>query len=713
GQVPALLLRMPVFVGHPARGLGAEHDRRHAPRRPRTDAVAAGEVAVELAFGDVAGLRIEGARAADAVDREAAQRLAVVVPGVEVPVVPVVGDALRGHRAPGLLVGRARAVVEGELLALQHRRAHGAERLLVHAPAAVRDHAHAFDRPVLAGRMLVEQLVDARLQRRQRARQHPATAAREQLLGGQQRVQFVGIEPQAGQFEAPALLGVVAEAGFAVADHRRHQRVAQEGQVAVDRGAGAFELFAQARHRDRVARGLEDAVQGKDAFVSVHVPDYAPPGAGWSRFAGHRAAPPAAGRDCSRAAGHAPCAPVRAKEDDHARGQQHDIGAQCASGGARVAARLARAQTEAGMALWLTLAVLVGAIALFVTEKLRVDVVALLVMTALMVTGVITVPEALSGFSSQATVMVAAMFVLSGALQRNGALVAVGEVLSRIRWQWLFMLVMLVLVASVAAFVNNTATVAVFLPLVLAASTANRWAPSKFLIPLSYMSQAAGVCTLIGTSTNLLVDAMGREAVGVGFTLFEFAPLGIVFVGICMLYLMTVGRWLLPDRGVPGSEETEHVGRYVAELLVPPDSDAIGLRREQVVPESIDDAVVLEILRRGRPVSSAGTVEAGDRLLVRGEWRQVRAVRKARKLRVDHVAGDIDGDAADAERVQVEAMVSPGSHLIGNTLAGMRFGHMYRARVQGIHRRLLDIRQPLDQVQLSLGDVLLLDAPEP
>ncbi|HLT43651.1 MAG TPA: SLC13 family permease [Luteimonas sp.] len=365
------------------------------------------------------------------------------------------------------------------------------------------------------------------------------------------------------------------------------------------------------------------------------------------------------------------------------------------------------------MDLWLTLAVLVGAIALFVTEKLRVDVVALLVMTALMVTGVITVPEALSGFSSQATVMVAAMFVLSAALQRNGALVAVGEILSRIRWRWLFLLVMLVLVASVSAFINNTATVAVFLPLVLAASTANRWAPSKFLIPLSYMSQAAGVCTLVGTSTNLLVDAMGREAVGVGFTLFEFAPLGIVFVGICMLYLMTVGRWLLPDRGVPGSEETEHVGRYVGELLVPADSEAIGLRRDQVVPDTIDDAVVLEILRRGRPASSTeAVVEAGDRLLVRGEWGRIRAVRKARRLQFDHVAGDLDGDANGDERVQVEAMVSPGSHLIGNTLAGMRFGHMYRTRVQGIHRRLLDIRQPLDQVQLSIGDVLLLDAPE-
>ena len=363
------------------------------------------------------------------------------------------------------------------------------------------------------------------------------------------------------------------------------------------------------------------------------------------------------------------------------------------------------------MALWLTLGILAGAIYLFVTERLRVDVVALLVMTTLVITGVLTVQEGLSGFSSQATIMVAAMFVLSASLQRNGAVAAIGDVLSRIRSQWLFLLVMLVLVSCVAAFVNNTATVAVFLPLVLAASTANRWAPSRFLIPLSYMSQAAGVCTLIGTSTNLLVDAMARDAAGVGFTLFEFAPLGIVFVGICMLYLMTVGRWLLPDRGVPGTDENEHVGRYVAELLVPEESGAIGLRRDQVVPPSIDDVVMLEILRDGRAVGGVDAeVCAGDRLLLRGEWKHIAAVRKARKLKFDHVARDLDGDI-DAERVQVEVMVSPGSHLIGHTLSGMRFGHMYRARVHGIHRRLLDVRQPLDHVQLNLGDVLLLDAP--
>ncbi|MGO3127282.1 MAG: SLC13 family permease [Luteimonas sp.] len=363
------------------------------------------------------------------------------------------------------------------------------------------------------------------------------------------------------------------------------------------------------------------------------------------------------------------------------------------------------------MDLWLTLAVMAGAVFLFVTEKLRVDVVALLVAASLLVLGVVTLPEALSGFSNQATVMVAAMFVLSGALQRNGALIAVGDLLARIRWPWLFLLVMMALVTCVAAFVNNTATVAVFLPLVLAATTANRWAPSKFLIPLSYMSQTAGVCTLIGTSTNLLVDSMARETAGIGFTLFEFAPLGIVFVGICVLYLMTVGRLLLPDRGVPGSDTADHIGRYVAELLVADGAAVIGRRRDEVLSEHNTDVTMLEVLRNGAAVRGPDVrVEAGDRLLLRGLWQDIDATRKSLKLKFDHVARDLDGDL-NAERLHVEAMVSPGSHLIGHTLSGMRFGHTYRARVHGLHRRQLGIHKPLDQVPLHVGDVLLLDAP--
>jgi len=381
--------------------------------------------------------------------------------------------------------------------------------------------------------------------------------------------------------------------------------------------------------------------------------------------------------------------------------------------------------------LWITIAVMLLAVYLFITEKLRVDVVALLVMTALLVLGVITVPEALSGFSNQATVMVAAMFVLSGALKANGALDAIGELLSRIRWRWLFLLVMLAMVVSIAAFINNTATVAVFLPLVLVAAAANGWAPSKFLIPLSYISQTAGVCTLIGTSTNLLVDSMAREQAGVGFTIFEFAPLGVIFVGICAVYLLTVGWWMLPNRGTPNPGETEHVGRFIAEVVVPVDAPVVGQSAREALPDNVEDVDLLEVLRNGTPVQGAdATVAAGDRLLLRGNWPRIEAARKAMKCRFDRVPnaperapvrtgeGEDSGDKArekDAprkdERLHVEAMVAPGSHLIGRTLFGMRFAHTYRARVQGIHRRQLAIRSPLDRVPLSVGDVLMLDAP--
>ena len=378
--------------------------------------------------------------------------------------------------------------------------------------------------------------------------------------------------------------------------------------------------------------------------------------------------------------------------------------------------------------LLMTVAVMLVAVYLFITERFRVDVVALLVMTTLLVLGVISVPEALSGFSNQATVMVACMFVLSGALKANGALVAIGELLSRIRWRWLFLLVMLMLVVSVAAFINNTATVAVFLPLVLMATAANGWAPSKFLIPLSYISQTAGVCTLIGTSTNLLVDSMARDAAGIGFTIFEFAPLGIIFVGICALYLLTVGWLVLPNRGTPSPDGSEHVGRFIAELAVPAECPLIGSAPSQALPDSVDDVDLLEVLRRGTPVHGPdAAIEAGDRVLLRGEWPRIEAVRKTMKLRFDPLAktaaprpanGDDDSgrekdrDAPHRdERLHVEAMVAPGSHLIGRTLFGMRFAHTYRARVLGIHRRQLAIRVPLDRVQLSVGDVLLLDAP--
>jgi di/tricarboxylate transporter len=363
--------------------------------------------------------------------------------------------------------------------------------------------------------------------------------------------------------------------------------------------------------------------------------------------------------------------------------------------------------------VWLTVAVLIGAVYLFVTEKFAVDVVALLVLSSLLVLGLVSPREALSGFSNEATVTVACMFVLSAGLQRSGALRVVGEQLARLRWRWLFALVMMLVIGSISAFVNNTAAVAVFLPLVIAATTANGWAPSRFLIPLSFAAQFGGVCTLVGTSTNLLVDSLVRQTGRTGFTIFEFAPLGITFVGVGIAYLMLARNYLLPEIPVASSEADDHAGRYVVELMVPMDSAAVGKRGSEVVPVDLDGVVMLEILRRGHPLDSprGALVEAGDRLLVRGEWRVVQAFRRKLRLVHDHVASDLEGDV-EAERLHAEVMVAPGSHLVGKTLAATRFGHTYRARVHGVHRHRLAVRMPLDRVPLAVGDVLLIDAPE-
>ncbi len=362
--------------------------------------------------------------------------------------------------------------------------------------------------------------------------------------------------------------------------------------------------------------------------------------------------------------------------------------------------------------LWITLAVLVGAVALFVSEKLPVDVVALLVLGSLLTTGVTTVGEALSGFASPATITVAAMFVLSAGLQRSGALRGIGELLASVRRPWLLGLLMMLLVACASAFINNTAIVAVFLPLVISATVARGLAPSKFLIPLSFAAQFGGVCTLIGTSTNLLVDSLARQAGHPGFGLFDFTALGLWFVAAGTLYMLVAQRFLLPDLGVADAVADDHGGRYLVELIVPAGSAAIDRAGAGLVPGEAKDVCLLEVFRAGHalPQPRAATVAAGDRLLIRGEWNEIQRVRRTLGLEHDPVARDLENDPA-AARAHAEVMIAPGSPFIGKTLSQLRFGHRYRVRVHGLQRGGAQPRSPLDQTPLSVGDILLVDAP--
>jgi di/tricarboxylate transporter len=365
----------------------------------------------------------------------------------------------------------------------------------------------------------------------------------------------------------------------------------------------------------------------------------------------------------------------------------------------------------------LTLGVLAGAVALFVTEKLPVDVVAMIVLATLLVLGLVTPSEALSGFSSEATITVAAMFVLSAGLAHTGALRPLGRLFARVKNPTLFLVLLLVVIGPISAFVNNTAAVAVFLPMVLAATAANRQSPSQILIPLSYASQMGGVCTLIGTSTNLLVNSLARDLGHPGFGLFDFAPLGLVTMGAGFVYLLVFRRWLLPHHPPEALTETYELGKYITELRVMAKSPLIGKSVEQAQLGEKHSVFVLELLRGDEKHWSprGETLREGDVLLVRGDWEKLRALKDSARLELDSEfkLQDSQFSGADGDvQVLVEAMVAPGARLVGQTLAGMDFQWHYNATVLALHRRGTVVREKIRDVTLDVGDVLLLLSPQ-
>lgn len=365
----------------------------------------------------------------------------------------------------------------------------------------------------------------------------------------------------------------------------------------------------------------------------------------------------------------------------------------------------------------LTLAVLAGAVALFVTEKLPVDVVAMLVLASLLVLGLVTPAEALSGFSSEATITVAAMFVLSAGLAHTGALLPVGRMFGRVKRPWLFLVLLMLVIGPISAFVNNTAAVAVFLPMVLAATAANRMSPSQLLIPMSYAAQMGGVCTLIGTSTNLLVNSMAKDLGHPGFGLFDFAPLGLIVMGAGFLYLLLFRRWLLPHHPPSGLAETYELGKYITELRVMEKSPLIGKSVSQAQLAEKHSVYVLELLRGEEKHWSprAELLREGDVLLVRGDWARLEALKDTTRLELDSEFklkdSQFTGEDGDAAQVLAEVMVAPGARMVGQTLSQLDFQWHYNATVLALHRRGEVLREKIKDIPLNVGDVLLMLAP--
>lgn len=368
------------------------------------------------------------------------------------------------------------------------------------------------------------------------------------------------------------------------------------------------------------------------------------------------------------------------------------------------------------MEILAVLLLVLSAILLFATEALRVDVVAILILVALALSGLIAPEEALKGFSNPATATVAAMFVLSAGLRHTGLVDAFAEGVDTAlgRSSWLVALGLMLAVALVSAFINNTAAVAILIPIVLGLCRRHGWSPSRFLMPLSFMAQVGGVCTLVGTSTNILVSDIARRSGMRPFGMFEFSALGLCLVGIAYLYLATVPPFLLRrvgDRAPQPLSKRYQLGRYLTEIEVLSDSPLVGQRLADTQIGAKLGVEVLEVIRKDKPVwipAPEQFLEAGDVLVARAPLSSLLGPQEELGLRFKRNI-EVSESRLQGEGVTlVEALIPPGSRLEGKTLQEAQFRRRYRCQAIAIrHHDRLEAGK-IGKVPLAVGDVLLL-----
>mgnify|MGYP000273483355 CR=1 FL=1 len=361
----------------------------------------------------------------------------------------------------------------------------------------------------------------------------------------------------------------------------------------------------------------------------------------------------------------------------------------------------------------LLLLILAVALVFLSFEWVPADVVALGILLALVLTGLVPADRAFTGFGSDTVMVFLGLLIMTAALLRTGVVDQAGRwILRRAGKDPQRLLVLVVIaVATLGAFISNTASTAFFLPVVMAIAARTSTSPSKLLMPLAFGSILTSSVTLISTSTNIVVSGLMQQTGLPPIHMFEMSPVGIPIAVVGIAYVLTLGRRLMPDRSQAGLEPSFGLGPYLTEVVVAPNSRLIGKTlRESGLGSELDLTVVKIVREKTRYLAPRANMrlEQDDVLLVEGRRQDV--------LKIKDVAGiDIkaDVDLADpdlqAEDVRlVEGILLPGSPLIGRTLRSHQFRERYGLQVLAIHRHDETLTAKLSTVRLRMGDVLLL-----
>jgi len=370
------------------------------------------------------------------------------------------------------------------------------------------------------------------------------------------------------------------------------------------------------------------------------------------------------------------------------------------------------------------LGVVALALVLFVTEALPVDVTAILSAVLLVVlepwTG-ISPAQGISGFSSPATITVLAMLILSAGVGRTGVVQTLGSRMAEFagRDQFKQLLATVGVAGPISGVVNNTPVVAILVPVISDLAHEGGVSPSKLLLPLSYASMLGGMLTLIGTSTNILASATAERLIGRGFSMFEFTWLGAIVLVVGAVYLLTVGVRLTPERVPPneGLLEEYEIDDYLTEVMVNPDSPLLGETISTAFgraegPEA--DVDVVQFVRDGRTFGeplARKELRAGDRLRLRAARDILAQVVDIDGLSVIGTPTEPDLGEVDEEQTLVEVVVPSGSFLVGESLASATFRQRFDATVLAFRSRGTLVRDRMEDVDVQVGDTLLVQGP--
>ncbi|RUO64716.1 SLC13 family permease [Idiomarina ramblicola] len=362
---------------------------------------------------------------------------------------------------------------------------------------------------------------------------------------------------------------------------------------------------------------------------------------------------------------------------------------------------------------WLIGIILVAMLVLFVIDKWRYDLVAMMALLSAAILGLVPTAEVFSGFGNAAVITVAAVLIISQALWRSGVVDALASAMKNIGDKhWVQMIALTSVTTVCSAFISNTGTMAIMIPVALQLARSSGNNPSKMLMPMAFGSLLGGAITMVGTPPNIIIADIRREAMGESFGIFEFTPVGLSIAIAGLLFMWLLSHWLVPEKaGKSKSESLYDVSSYLTELYVPDGSNFIGETLYELENRSEDDFVIVA-LQRGEKRWSAPArylrLQSEDVLIVEANAETIQQVIDGTGLELN-AEEEIDERFLKSDDIAViEGIVGHDSRLIGRSAADIKLRSRYGINVLGVAREGQKLGTALANIRFKPGDVLLL-----